>query len=82
MHAPPDADVAAWTAELGGVLTGLLEELQARPHLRPAPGEHAPWYPAHLGGHAPDRREALTLDHVPSAAIAPTWGPPLPPDQR
>ena len=48
----------------------------------PAPGEHAPWYPAHLGGHAPDRREALTLDDVPRAAIAPTWGPPLPPEQR
>ena len=36
MHVPPDADVATWTAELGCVLTGLLEELQARPHLRPA----------------------------------------------
>ena len=64
------------------MLTGLLEELQARPHLRPAPGEHAPWYPAHLGGHAPDRREALALDDVPRAAITPTWGPPLPPEQR
>ena len=54
---------------------GMLEGLQARPHLRPAPGEHAPWYPAHLGGHAPDRRSALALDVVPRTAVAPTWGP-------
>jgi 1-acyl-sn-glycerol-3-phosphate acyltransferase len=79
MTVPPDADVRAWTVELGGLLTGLLEELQARPHLRPAPGEHAPWYPAHLGGHAPDRHEALTLDVVPRAAITPAWGP-MPPE--
>jgi 1-acyl-sn-glycerol-3-phosphate acyltransferase len=74
-HVPPDADVREWTARLGSVLTDLLEGLQARPHLRPAPGEHAPWYPAHLGGHAPDRQEAQALDVVPRAALAPTWGP-------
>lgn len=75
MTVPPGTDVRAWTAELGKVLTGMLEELQARPHLRPAPGEHAPWYPAHLGGDAPDRREASALDVVPRAAVTPTWGP-------
>ena len=42
----------------------------------PAPGEDAPWYPAHLGGHAPDRAEALGLDDVPRSAVPPTWGPP------
>ena len=80
LHVRPDADVRATTARLGEVLTDLLEGLQARPHLRPAPGEHAPWYPAHLGGHAPDRREAAALDVVPRSAVAPTWGPPLPPE--
>ncbi|WP_432476521.1 lysophospholipid acyltransferase family protein [Nocardioides sp. GXQ0305] len=79
-HVPPDADVAEWTARLGQTLTGLLEGLQRRPHLRPAPGEYAPWYPAHLGGHAPDRREAVELDVMPRSAIGPTWGPPLPPE--
>ena len=79
MTVPPGADVRASTIELGGVLTGMLEELQARPHLRPAPGEHAPWYPAHLGGHAPDRRAALALDVMPRAAVTPTWGP-MPPE--
>ncbi len=74
-HVPRDADLGVWTARLGEVLTDLLEGLQARPHLRPAPGEHAPWYPAHLGGHAPDRQEALALDVVPRAALPPTWGP-------
>jgi 1-acyl-sn-glycerol-3-phosphate acyltransferase len=78
MHAPPDADVRAWTVELGEVLTDLLEGLQARPHLRPTPDEHAPWYPAHLGGHAPDREEAQALDMVPRSAVMPTWGPPGP----
>jgi 1-acyl-sn-glycerol-3-phosphate acyltransferase len=72
---PPDADVREWTSYLGEVLTDLLEGLQARPHLRPAPGEHAPWYPAHLGGHAPDRVAALPLDVVPRSAVPPTWGP-------
>ncbi|CAB4696533.1 unannotated protein [freshwater metagenome] len=75
---PPDADLAETTTALGHVLTGMLEELQLRPEHRPAPGEHAPWYPAHLGGHAPDRREALAYDSVPHNALAPTWGPPTP----
>jgi hypothetical protein len=75
LHVAPDEDLAAATARLGVVLTGLLEGLQARPHLRPAPGEHAPWYPAHLGGHAPDLAEAATLDSVPRSAVSPCWGP-------
>ena len=42
---------------LGEHLTTLLEGVQRLPEHRPAPGEHAPWYPHHLGGHAPDRHE-------------------------
>jgi 1-acyl-sn-glycerol-3-phosphate acyltransferase len=75
LHVTPDADLRAATHDLGVALTALLEELQLRPHHRPRPGERAPWYPAHLGGHAPDRREALGLDSVPGAAVRPTWGP-------
>jgi 1-acyl-sn-glycerol-3-phosphate acyltransferase len=71
----PGEDLGEWTAKLGLTLTQMLEDLQVLPHHRPRPGEHAPWYPAHLGGHAPDRREALALDDVPRSAISPSWGP-------
>lgn len=71
----PDEDLTSWTRRLGAVLTEQLEELQQLPHHRPLPGEHAPWYPAHLGGHAPTRAEAAHLDVVPRAAVRPTWGP-------
>jgi 1-acyl-sn-glycerol-3-phosphate acyltransferase len=74
----PGEDLTDWTRRLGEVLTVQLEELQRLPHHRPRPGEHAPWYPAHLGGHAPTRAEAAHLDVVPRAAIRPTWGPCLP----
>ena len=63
------------TARLGHVLTEMLETVQRLPGHRPAQDEPAPWYPAHLGGDAPDRRAALLLDDVPRAALAPTWGP-------
>ena len=71
----PSDDIAEWTRTLGSVLTGQLEALQRLPHHRPRPGEHAPWYPAHLGGHAPTRAEAAHLDVVPRSAVSPTWGP-------
>ncbi|WP_165356766.1 lysophospholipid acyltransferase family protein [Nocardioides zhouii] len=71
----PDDDVIAWTRRLGALLTDQLEELQRLPHHVPAPGERAPWYPAHLGGHAPTRAEAAHLDSVPRSAVSPTWGP-------
>ena len=73
----PGDDLATITQQLGHELTKTLEELQQLPEHRPRPGEHAPWYPAHLGGHAPDRLEARGLDSVPQSAVAPTWGPPL-----
>jgi 1-acyl-sn-glycerol-3-phosphate acyltransferase len=71
----PGEDLTAWTHDLGRRLTDLLEGLQGLPHHRPAPGEYAPWYPAHLGGHAPTREEAAHLDVVPAAAVRPSWGP-------
>jgi 1-acyl-sn-glycerol-3-phosphate acyltransferase len=74
----PGEDLASWTHRLGAVLTEQLEELQRLPHHRPQPGEHAPWYPAHLGGHAPTRAQAAHLDVVPRSAIRPTWGPTQP----
>lgn len=75
MTVAPTDDVVVRTRELGHRLTDLLEGLQRLPHHRPRPGERAPWYPAHLGGHAPDRRRALRLDSVPASAVRPTWGP-------
>jgi 1-acyl-sn-glycerol-3-phosphate acyltransferase len=68
-------DLTEWTRHLGTVLTEQLEALQRLPHHLPRPGEIAPWYPAHLGGHAPTRAEAAHLDVVPRAAVRPTWGP-------
>jgi 1-acyl-sn-glycerol-3-phosphate acyltransferase len=71
----PGADLVAETEILGHQLTQMLEALQRMPEHRPRPGEHATWYPAHLGGHAPTRTEALGLDVLPSSAVPPTWGP-------
>ena len=72
-----DEDLTDATVRLGHAMTDLLEGLQRLPDHVPAPGEHAPWYPTHLGGHAPDRAAALTLDSVPRSAVSPSWGPPI-----
>lgn len=72
---PCVGDYRAWTGELGNRLTQLLEELQELPHHQPRPREYAPWHPAHLGGHAPSREEARSLDQIPVGAMQPTWGP-------
>lgn len=74
----PHDDLVETTRRLGERLSDLLEEVQLLPEHRPRPGELASWYPAHLGGQAPDRREALLYDSVPRSAVPPTWGPPLP----
>ncbi|SEC39045.1 1-acyl-sn-glycerol-3-phosphate acyltransferases [Nocardioides exalbidus] len=71
----PGEDLAESTRRLGTLLTGQLEALQQLPHHRPAPGEAAWWYPAHLGGDAPTRAEAAYVDSVPRSAVSPTWGP-------
>lgn len=68
-------DLVGFTRRLGTLLTEQLEELQRMPHHVPRPGERAPWYPAHLGGHAPTRAESAHLDSVPRSAVSPTWGP-------
>jgi 1-acyl-sn-glycerol-3-phosphate acyltransferase len=75
MAVPPDADVAATTRELGRRLHDGLEALQRLPEHRPRPGEWAPWYPAHLGGHGVDRDASYELDSMPGSAVAPAWGP-------
>lgn len=74
---PPGADLVETTRHLGHTLTDLLESVQRLAEHRPGPTEYAPWYPAHLGGHAPDRAEALRYDELPGSAVLPTWGPPL-----
>jgi len=75
IHVPPDADLAVTTRELGHRMQEGLEELQQLPEHRPRPGEYAPWYPAHLGGHALSRPESFRLDGMPRSAVLPTWGP-------
>lgn len=72
---PPGADLVEETRALGHLLTQMLEQVQRRPEHRPRPGEWASWYPAHLGGRAPDRRAARVFDDVPASAVLPTWGP-------
>lgn len=76
---PPDADLVEQTQQLGHTLTEMLEALQTSPEHRPRPGEFATWHPAHLGGHAPTRAEALELDILPRSVVTPVWGPPAGP---
>lgn len=71
----PDEDPVAWTREHGHLMQRELEALQTRAEHRPRPGEIAPWYPAHLGGHALDRAASFVLDRSPRSAVAPDWGP-------
>jgi 1-acyl-sn-glycerol-3-phosphate acyltransferase len=77
IHVGPGDDPVEVTHALGHEMTDLLEGLQRLPHHRPLPGEVAPWYPAHLGGRAPTRRQARLLDEVPFNAVRPSWGPDL-----
>lgn len=75
LPARPGEGITEVTERLGHVLTAMLEEVQRLPGHRPAEGEWAPWYPAHLGGNAPDREAARLLDDVPRSALWPSWGP-------
>ncbi len=68
-------DVTGATIELGSRLSTMVEQLQLLDHHRPQSGEHAPWYPAHLGGHAATIEEARAKDVVPRSAVPPQWGP-------
>jgi 1-acyl-sn-glycerol-3-phosphate acyltransferase len=74
-YVDPAADLREATAGLGACLQGMVDVLQRRPVHQPAPGEHAPWHPAHLGGSAPDAAHARTLESVPVSALAPSWLP-------
>ncbi|MBE7325385.1 1-acyl-sn-glycerol-3-phosphate acyltransferase [Nocardioides sp. Y6] len=69
----PGEDLDSWTTKLGVRLTEMLEDLQTAEHHRPRPGEYAPWYPAHLGGHAPTRAEAARWDNSPRSALPASW---------
>ena len=75
IHVAPDADLVATTRLLGERLHAVQEDLQRLPEHRPRPGEHAPWYPRHLGGDAVDRTASYQLDRMPVSAVTPTWGP-------
>ncbi len=77
VYVAPTDDLTERTHQLGHLLTDLLEGLQMLSHHRPRPGEVATWYPAHLGGRAPSRHQAVLLDQVPANAVLPTWGPDL-----
>ena len=77
MYVGKGDDPVERTHELGHAMTTLLEGLQLLPHHRPRPGEVATWYPAHLGGAAPSRHQAVHLDSVPFNAVLPSWGPDL-----
>lgn len=71
----PDADPREETVRLGHELQAMLEEVQRRLRHRPRPGEWAPWYPAHLGGHAPTPAEARQVERVPRSAVPAVWAP-------
>ncbi len=75
MTVPPDADLRETTRRLGERLYAGVEALQRLPEHRPRPGEWAPWYPAHLGGHGVERTASFALDEMPRSAVTPTWGP-------
>ena len=75
MHVDAGDDLSDATHDLGHRMTELLEGLQALPHHQPRPGEYAEWHPAHLGGHALTRQQALAFDVVPRSAVRPSWGP-------
>lgn len=74
-HVAPHADLASATRALGSTLTTMLEGLQRLPHHLPHRAEPSPWYPAHLGGDAPDLARARVLDHLPEGVVPATWGP-------
>ena len=77
--APVDVGSAVGVVEgtrmLGVTLQQMLDDLQRRERHRPEPGEHAPWHPAHLGGHALGVEEAAARQQIPGSAVAATWGP-------
>lgn len=78
LRVEPTADVVSETLRLGGVLQSMVDRLQRRPAHQPAPGEHAPWHPAHLGGAAPTPADARLTKSLPKTCVLPTWLTPTP----
>jgi len=70
MAAPPDEDPAPLTAALRTRMQELLDHAQKSHPDQPAPGEDAPWHPAHLGGTAPTPERARELDAAEQAERA------------
>jgi 1-acyl-sn-glycerol-3-phosphate acyltransferase len=68
-------DIRERTRSLGHRMQEMLDELQARSEHQPAPGESAPWHPAHLGGQAPSALVARAEEIMPRCSIAPSWLP-------
>ena len=72
----PGDDLTEWTRDLGRSPDGAARGAPGAARTTgQRPGEWATWYPAHLGGAAPTRREAAELDSVPRSSVPPTWGP-------
>ena len=65
-------DAAALTDRVHAALEGLVDDLLHRYPDPPAAPDLAWWWPAHLGGGAPEREEARDLDH---RAVARADGP-------
>ena len=74
-YVDPATDLREAIAGLGAGLAVMVVVRPRRAVHRPAPGEHAPWHPAHLGGSAPDAAHARPLESVPVSALAPSWLP-------
>lgn len=69
------ATVDAGVRRLGERLQSMVDRLLQLPRHQPGPGEHAPWHPAHLGGHAPSVLRARLTETVPGSAVPPSWAP-------
>lgn len=69
------ATVDAGIRRLGARLQSMVDRLQQSPRHQPEPAEHAPWHPAHLGGHAPTILQARLAESLPGSATPPTWAP-------
>jgi 1-acyl-sn-glycerol-3-phosphate acyltransferase len=66
----PGDDPGALTVALRARMQDLLDDAQRTHPEQPAPGEDAPWHPAHLGGSAPTPERARELDEAEQARRA------------
>jgi 1-acyl-sn-glycerol-3-phosphate acyltransferase len=70
LAAAPDEDPSMLTGILRERMQELLDQAQKEHPDQPAPGEDAPWHPAHLGGTAPTPERARELDAAEKRARA------------